>query len=894
MLNRLLSRLRTLVGRHARNTDLDDELRAFYEASVEAKLATGMPREQAERAARIELGSPAAVKEWVGDGTLGTRLESVWQDVRHAGRALRRDPWYASTVVVVLAVGMALATVAFAVVDGVLFKPLPLSRPSELFVIRASATLEPGSVAPPVSFREIEAWRQAVPELSLSGVSAAPDAVVLAPGREIWTAAVDERFFEVIGRQPLVGGFSEDDFAWNWARVDDGGTWQPQIISHRLWRHEYGGDPGIIGRTIISSARNSRTFGRRIVGILPPDFVFPIDEGGAEPDVLVPIFGGLQRSQERRFQAIVRIPSDAAVLQVEERLRAATQVPALNPAPLPHGDSVRPHARLDDVRLVGLVEHLAADERPAFTLVAAAAGLMLLLTCVNVAGLAASRNLYRRNDLAIRGALGASGWRIARGLLAEIAVLAFAATGLALLIARPMLIETIALLPSTLTLMKVPALDGRVFAAAALLSLLTVLGVSLWPLRMAARVKPSFGSSVVGGTSTGMGRRSRFVLIAAQVGLGFVLLAGGGLSMASFAAAWRTDAGFERARTFLIEAFVMRSLNPEDTRRQLESGADLLARLPGVEDVAVSSIQPLFARRSIAWSTVAPRGWPGPLENVATRNVSDNFFRLMGLHLVSGRWPAAGEWNGSRPVAVVSATAARRLWPGRDAVGQELVRYPAPRQPQPPVPVIGVVADARFGALDAEPIADIYLPGPITPATTGVYLHARTTGPAERMLPQAAAALTAAGLRLEQAATHEDAVFDALKHRALPAWLFGTLGLAALLVLGAGILGILAASAAQRTREMGIRIALGATPAAMVRLIVREQLAAIAAGLGAGAIVSAWAVRYVQSELYGTGPYDPVLWSAIALVVVAVGFAGTLVPARRAARVDPVVALRTE
>lgn len=814
------------------------------------------------------------------------------RDLRYALRTLHRSPWYASTVIAVLASGMVLGTVAFAVVDGVLFKTLPFERPSELFVVQGVSSSPPDAAAPPVSFQQIRTWADAAPELIFSAVSAAPDAVVDGPGRESWRAAVDERFFDVVGQRPLIGGFQPEDFAWSFASAAEGAAWQPQIISYRTWRQIYGGDPAVVGRTIVSTEREGRVFGRRIVGVLPRDFVFPIDAGSAQPDILVPLSHASRPVREPRLQAIVRVRAAADARQIAERLRAATRASA--PAELAGHEPVAGRGNVvDDVHLIPVVEHLGHDERPAFQVVTVAAGLMLLLSCVNVAGLAAARNLERRRELAVRRALGASVGQITRGLAAEIVLLAFAGTCVAALIARPLLLGTLALLPSTVTLMKVPELDARVFTVMALLSVLPVACVSLWSARIAAGVQPDAALNLLSGSSTAMGRRARFILVSAQVTLGFVLVSAGGLSIASFAAAWRTEAGFERNRMLLIEAFVMKYRGADDAPAQLEAAVTTLASLPGVEEVAVSSIQPLFNRRGTPWSGLAPQGWKGKLERVSGRSVTSNYFNLMRLDLVRGRWPVAGEWASGQPVAILSASAARMFWPDRDPIGQTLLR--SGRDPLPIV-VIGVVEDARYAALDANPIADVYLPGPIVQGTTGVYLHARASRDVDQdgVLSNATAALSAAGLRLEQAVTHEDAMFAALKHRALPAWLFGWLGIGAVLVLGTGILGLLAVSTAQRTREMGIRVALGAGAAAVVRLLVREQLAAVAAGLAVGSLISAWIAGYVRSQLYGVQPYDPVVWSAITTIIIAVATGAVLAPALRAARVDPVAALRAE
>jgi hypothetical protein len=286
-----------------------------------------------------------------------------------------------------------------------------------------------------------------------------------------------------------------------------------------------------------------------------------------------------------------------------------------------------------------------------------------------------------------------------------------------------------------------------------------------------------------------------------------------------------------------------------------------------------------------------PEGWIGDLTGVTSRQVSANYFAVMGLPLIDGRWPSPGEWEDPR-IAIVSETAARTLWPDRSAIGRTLVQRGS--RPQPPLTVIGVVADARYASLDLEPGGDIYLPAPMGPGRYGLYFHVRTTRPGATVLGPAVAALGGRGYLLEQATTHEDALFASVKHRALPAWLFGTMGIGALIVLATGILGILGMSAARRTREVGIRLALGATRARVVRLLVIEQLPSVVFGLALGALVSAWAVSLIESQLYGVSAFEPAVWIGVALGLGAVALLATLAPALRATRGDVVQALRAE
>jgi putative ABC transport system permease protein len=808
-------------------------------------------------------------------------------DLRYAIRGLTRTPAYTLAVVAVLAVGMTMTTVTIAIVDGVLFKPLPFRQAEELFVIHAQATTQPQAEAPPVSFRHIDAWRNALPELTFSGVSAAPDRTVMGPGHEYWTASIDDRFFDLTGQAPLLGGFSAADFDGASNPEETRERWWPQVISYRVWRTLYGEDPAVIGRTVVTRESGGRTFGYRIVGVLPPDFVFPVDGGGAQPDILTPITRGLQRTNERRFHAIVRVPKTVNLIELRERLTTAVRsVPSLGS----HGAPTAA-APFDHVRLTSVQDHVGGDERGDLWIATSGAALMLLVCCVNVAGLAAARNLVRRRELAVRRALGATARHLLRGVAYEVAILALCATSIALASAGPLLTWLATLLPPTMTLLKAPDVDTRVFVMAALVTSVTVLAVTLWPARVAWQVRADGVANPLSGSATLMGRRARAAIIAAQVALAFVLVSAGGFSVASFAAAWRTDPGFARARMILFEAFVTQQQTSGDAVDQLRAAHERLLKVPGITDVALASVQPLFGRQGTAFSRYTPAGSSEPPPGVAAREVTSNYFDVMGLDLLRGRWPMPGEWADTQPVAMVSAAAARRLWPDRSAIGQRLVARFSKREPE--YIVIGVVQDARYSALDAEPLADIYLPEPIGPTTYGAYFHVRTDRSAADVLPAAVAAF-GPGFRLEQAATHEDALFAAIKHRALPAWGFGVIAIAAVFVVGVGILGLLSVSVAQRTREMGVRLALGARAGALIRLVMAEQLAAVLVGVPCGFVFSAWTVQVARSHLYGVGPYDPVTWTAILGGILCVSVVATLIPAVRATRVNPVESLRAE
>ena len=803
-------------------------------------------------------------------------------DLRHASRVWRQSPWYVATVVGVLAVGIALTTVTFAVVDGVLFKPLPFRDSRELHLVHADVDSAPRTQPPPVAWRDARAWIQAVPDLRIT---------VLRSDPRFGDAAIDEWFFDVVGIRPLAGGFSKADFDWaaEVERTMGRRRIRPVLISHRTWLKEYGGDWSVIGRTIILADRSGSVSGKRIAGILPRDFVFPIDAGAAQPREISPIPTSDRDSSRRDFYVIARLSRDDAP-SLPQRLTAAARALVEPPDVRGHAPAERAQrVPFDRVGLVPLEEHLARHVRPAFAMVFAGAGVLLLLACVNVAGLVGARSVERRRDVAVRRALGAGTWPLVRGLLAETLLLAAVATGLALLVSRPLLFETVDLLPPTVTLLKDPALDLRVFAVATLLAVLSACAVALWPARAAARVGVTTALGRLDRTATRRLRRTTVPLVAAQVAMGFVLLTAGALTVSSLARAWRNDPGFQRERMILLEAYVMQAATRDEMTEKFAAIPSLLGLVDGVDGVAVSTVNRFFAQPPTAWSDLSPEGWRGPVEGVRSRAVSANFFDVMGVSLVDGRWPSESEWRGMS-AAIVSESAARTMWPGRPAVGQLLLGQRGTVR----VPVVAVVADTRFGSLDETPEGQVYVPDNISPGRYGAFFHVRTTAPAASVLPRVLSALAGRGILLEQAATHEDALFASIRHRALPAWLFGSLGLGALVVLGAGVLGLLAMTAAQRTREMGIRIALGASRARVVGMLLREQLIAVIMGIAAGALISAWAVRYLESQLYAVDAYEPSVWALTGTALVAVAALGTLVPSLRAANVNPVNALRSE
>jgi predicted permease len=808
--------------------------------------------------------------------------------LRMALRGLRKAPWFAATTTVLLAMGIALATASFAVVDGTLFRALPYDRPVELFALRAENNATPRGSLAPLAAPEIERWVTAVSELPSTTIGARLEDFPV-DGIAASLATVDAGFFDVLGVQPLLGGFSPEDFdegSDEAARTAN----RPVIVSHRLWRTWLGEDRQALGRTWTVSERRGRVFSVRIAGVLPANFVFPLDPGGESPDLIAPL-GRLSRLGTRRaYYVLFRVGSHVDAAGVMGRLDAATKdVSRLQLPSDQHGSHGEQKllAPFDRVTLQPVNRLVASRQRSSFALLFVAALGLLLLACFNTAGLIMARSIERRNQLSTCRALGATGWHLAGLQLAETAALVGAATLLGLILAQPLLAQTLAVLPESMRVGETPAINTRAACAAILFAVAAILAVAAWPVFVITRAdgrsrhSPRFARMQPG--------RVGVVFLSVQVACGFIFLIGGVLTSASLGAAMKNDVGYERDRMLLLEASVRKYVSADDARRQLEESVDLLHRLPGVERVAVSTIQATFLRPITSRTPITPEGWTKPAPDATVRQVSETFFDVMGLRLVAGRWPESGEWLDNAPAAIVSETAARVFWPDGRAVGRNLQTEKAGAKT-----VIGVVADARFAGLDILPTQDVYLPNPIALGRTGLLYHVKASGSADDALRSVIRELATRGLRVDRAATHSRGLFGSIKDRALPAWLFGLLGAAALVVLALGIFGLLAMATAQRTQEVGIRLALGCTKAGIIGVILREPLIAVIDGLAVGGLISWWLVTFLDAQLYGVRSHQPGLWAIAVLTLILVALAAAAAPALRATRVNPLDTLRAE
>lgn len=834
-----------------------------------------------------------------GPGGLGA-------DIRYSARALRRSSWYALTVIAVVVLGMTLATTVFAVVDGVLFRPLPYPAANRLVAIEPGFAKLPAPASPAntssarringASLLDVVNWRAAAPDTAITGFRAQPwgglgEGVNGAP---YGGALVEANFFDTIGVQPLVGGFTAADF-------DHEDTLRPVIISFELWQSRFHGKADVIGERFISDS--TRGSGIRVVGVMPSGFVFP------SSFVPVRVIGPFVPNRARAFdpsirnftEVVARLPDHADAQTLGGRLETGSLVTAAAfpvRGPKPAGWTERGWAMqgaYDSVKVTALSSRLGRDERPLFAAVFAAAIILLVLGGLNVSGLMTARGLDRARELTLRRALGASAPAIARLVVVE-ALLPIALGSLVgLALAVPLLRVGARLLPEELVLLRAqPAvtIDLRVALFVLISALLLAMLTTIWPIRRA--LAPAAALAEGARATTGSRSFGRTVIVVSQVAGALVLTLGGGLLVTSILAVYshrppiRTDGVVVIGITMVGPGGMMGAVSPERNAR-MQTLIETIRRVPGVESAGLTDAQILVGGSGYPLLNT-PASAP-PRMNVDMQGVTADFYRVLRPQVVMGRLPNDRELADDAAVIVVSEALARGYWPNQSPIGQTLDRIGDKK----PFTVVGVVKDVRWTGWDDE-IASIY--GPYAQLSRFPFptVFIRTQMSVSQTLALVTPAVAAVDplMSMDRANTLPELFKDSVRQRRLQSWLFGSFAFAALVIVGSGILGLIAMSTARRTREMGIRLALGSTREGLVRLLLREQLRGVAAGVLVGSAVSVWAVRFVQAYLYEVTAYDRRVWLAAILVVVATAVIGTLVPSLQAGRTDPVEALRVE
>lgn len=877
-------------------------------ASTDATLADSILGDLEEERGRRARRSPVLATLWMARTTLAislsagvTRLAArlrslqpfrdnrgLGRDVRQAFRSLRAAPWYSFTVIGVIALSMALATTVFTIVDGVLFKPLPYRDAHQLHFI------QPGFLDPsargraPVSLNELDAWQAAMPDVQFTGFSVSRQSGLESTNEaRLGIAFVRPEFFDVLGAHPWVGHLTSDDNAGAPGLI-------PLLVSHGFWQRRLAGDPSAVGRVIDGPRQGMRL---RIAGIMPQDFIAP---GLDKVDLLAAPVGPVSNRRSRMYSAVVRLPEGADARVFQDRLEAVMRRLAEG-QPLSPGGS-RFQGPFDKATVTPLGEYMSSAAAPLFRAVFAAAILLALIACLNVAGLTASRMLDKSRDIALRRALGASSFAIARGLVIEHTLLLASGAALALTLTMPLLTAVTSVLPAELHLLRTPTVDVRVLVFVLGLVVVAVGVTSWWPIRRALQAPPATVSHLTASAIPPRRSLGAKVVIASQTAGAMVLVIGGSLLVGSLLRVWAHPPGLATDGLVLADLTIApdgmsASGNPTPgIAPKLDRLIQDIKALPGVESAGAVDAN-VLDRSSVdvigfrAMTSSAP-----DIQRSATGiPVTPGFFAASGLRALEGRLPTDSELASGTPVVAVSRLYAARVWPNSSAVGAQLRTTFGPRE-LPAHTIVGVVDDVRLRGWDLEPDAAVYGPYATLQFGEDPVLFIRTTGHTGRVIEDVlqAAERHAPQIRVARAATADAMLADTIRPRRLSAWLFGTFASAGLVIVTVGLLGMAATSVARRTREIGIRMALGATREVLVRRLVLEQVRPALLGLVTGGVVAGWAVQFVGAYLYEMTVYDLRVWLVAVALVIVTTIGGALIPSLRASRVDPVQALRTE
>ena len=807
-------------------------------------------------------------------------MKTLLQDLRYGLRVLWKTPGFTAVAVLALALGIGANTAIFSVVNGVLLRPLPFAEPERLVMVwmdnrvlglREDLNSYPNYVAwrdESQAFEHLAAFTSTSPTLTsergeperLQGVSATAN------------------FFGVLRAQPALGRLFT-------AEEEAEGKDAVVVIGHGLWRRRFGGQPGIVGQQITLNGR-----GRTVVGVMPQGFRFP-----GEAEVWVPLAPtASMRAQRQSFwlSMVGRLRPGATVERAQAELSA---VAARMEKEFP--DSNQGFGAY----VVSLHQQVVGRVSTALWVLLGAVGFVLLIACANVANLLLARAAAREREIAIRRALGAGRARLVRQFLTESVLLSLVGGGVGLLLAFWGVDALIALGPSDLPRLDQVGMDGRVLLWTVGISVATGLLFGLAPALQASQadLNESLKEGGRGGGEGARGRRVRNALVVAEVALALVLLAGAGLMIKSFLRLQEVNLGFNPERVLSMRV-QLSGTNYRESARAVAFYEQLIERIeatPGVQAAAAIGTVFLSSTPNSAWFSVEGRPAPPPNERIEVPidPVTPNYFQAMGVPLLKGRAFDARDREGAPEVAIVNETFARRFFPGEEVLGKRF-KFGPPESEDPWMTIVGVVGDTRRTGFDTAVRPETYLPHAQSPSR-GMMLVVRSTAADPSALANAVRGAVASLDRevpVFQVRTMDELLSGLMAQRRLNMLLLAIFAGVALLLAAVGIFGVMNYAVSQRTHEIGLRMALGAQARDILKMVVGQGMALVLAGLVLGLAGALALTRLMSSMLYGVSATDPATYAGIAVLLMAVAFLACYLPARRATKVDPMVALRYE
>ena len=873
-------RLRSVFRRRQVEDELDEELRYHLEREIEEAVAAGVSREQARLSALRSIGGLEQSKEECRDMRGWNPLESIFHDLRFAVRQLRKNAEFTSTSVLMLALGLCSSLAIFTFVDAALVKPLPYRNPNRLAAVYERN--DPGCMRCNLSWPDYLDWKKQNSSFtSLDVFGGRGFAMTTASGPvPVHGARVSDGFFRTLGVVPVLGrGFYPGE--------DQASAAPTVILSYAAWQTQFGIDSAIIGRTVVLDGISTV-----VVGVLPRAFHFA---PAGPADFWVPMHPHTECDLRRSCHTIYGIARLKDGVSVEAAranvVSIAQQLEKLYPG----------SNRNQGGNVVALTEAIVGDIKPVLLVLMVGALLLLLIANVDVAGLVLVRSETRRREMAVRAALGASSGRLWTQFLAESLVLVSAGAALGVASSH-FTVRLLSRLLSEDMLARMPFLAGlewnwRLGAFAGVVALLSVMVLAIIPsLRLRApdiRAGLAEGSRGTGGVWRSLGAK----LVVVEIATAVVLLVGAGLLGKSLYNLLRVNLGIRPDHIVTLDVAAPNSAyaKPEKSVALARQLLERTAGLAGVRSAGLSADgSPLTHNGNTNWIRILGRPWDGGHIDVPQREVSPAYFSTLGARLAGGRYFDNHDGSAARSVAIVNRAFANKYFPNEDALGKQIGGASASPDP---VEIVGIVEDVREGPLDDAIPPVLYRPFEQGPDTY-VTLIVRTAQDDGSLLPALARMVreidpAIATVHPATMSAHLEESPSAFMHRST-AWLAGGFAALALLLALVGLYGVIAYSVGRRTREIGVRIALGADAPSVYRMILKEAASLSSSGIVAGLLAGGAASALLRQLLFGVGPWDPAILVAIAVVLAAATLIASLVLAHRAASVDPVEALRAE
>ena len=867
------SLFRNTIRKREVDRDLTEEIASYVELLTEKKMKEGMDREEARRAAMIEVEGVEQVKEKVRATRAGFALETFFQDLRYGFRSLRKKPGFTLTAIIALALGIGANSAIFSVINCVLLRSLPYRDPGNIVMVweRSFTRNNSRNSVSPANFLD---WKKQ--SSSFEQIAALWDTRSnLTSGgepEEIQVQRVSADFFSVLGVSPELGrSFVQTE--------ETPGTPPVVILGHDLWQKRFAGNSAIVGQTVTMGGRNWT-----VVGVMPPGFHFLNNQIKAwMPLQLDPATDW--RKSGRFLRSVARLRSGVTIRQAQAELDTIGKQLEIAYPDFNKGWGVN---------LVPMHEQIVGDIRAVLLVLFAAVAFVLLIACANVANLLLSRGASRQKEFALRAALGADRLRLVRQMLTESVLLALIGGALGVLLAYWGIHLLVAFAPDNIPRLAETTIDPRVLAFTLGVSLLTGLIFGLVPALQSSRPDLNDALREGGRGSSGGNRVVRNLFVVAEMALVLVLLVGAGLMLRSFSQLNQVKTGFdtENVLTMRVQLPTLKYTEPAQRADFFKRAEARLAALPGVKSVGAINYLPLTGPATSTTFNLATKPLP-PSEAPGTevRPITPGYFAAMGIPLLKGRVFNERDGADSR-VLIINETLARKFFPGQDPIGQRLIiTWDKPIEDE----IIGIVGDIKETALEQESNPAVYWPHPREPYPFMNFVIRAAMDPATL---SAAAAREIHALDPDQPVadvrTLDQVVAKSIARPRFNALLLTIFAGVALVLASVGIYGVMNYSATQRTQEIGIRMALGAKPGDILRLVVGHGMKLTLAGIAVGVIASLALTRLMTNLLFGVTATDLPTFLCVSAGLSVVALLANYIPARRATRVDPVRSLRYE